>query len=499
MKEVNKKAVLILDCGATNVKACLIDTSGKIIASRSLPNVTAADPFHPGGLIWDINDIWNKLAACCRKVNSEAVGTEIIAITATTFGVDGAAVKKDGTLCYPVISWQCKRTEKVEKSIDKYFNREWLYQKTGIQSYHFNTINKLIWLKENKPDVLDNMDYYLLMSSLVLHRLTGAFVTDTTMAGTTMLTEIKNRTFSSEILGKLDLSTSVFPHMVEPGNIVGNLTREASEQLGIKAGIHVIASGHDTQFSLLGSGACINQPVLSSGTWEIFMARTKSDQMNMPSRNSSVTIELDAQPGIINPGIQWVASGVLEWFSKLLYPEFAGDDSGYSSIIEEAGQVPAGCNGVFVTPELYPGGLSGKSGNINGLMHETTRAHIYRACLEALSYYACYGLDKLQKVGNYQAENVICVGGGSKNFLWNQIRADVLGIPVQTFDMKETTALGAALTAMIGVGVYKSVDEAFGAINNKYTLFEPRKDREKYREFYLRYEEAVFGPGAADI
>src|SRR5665647_1419643 len=124
-------------------------------------------------------------------------------------------MKKDGTLCYPVISWQCSRTENIQKNISRYFDPEWLYQITGLQSYHFNTINKLIWLHENRPDVLQEMDYYVLMPSVILQRLTGEFVTDTTMAGTSMLTDIKRRNFSQNILEPLSLSTNIFPELVE--------------------------------------------------------------------------------------------------------------------------------------------------------------------------------------------------------------------------------------------------------------------------------------------
>jgi len=487
-----KKTILILDCGATNVKACLVDSTGNIIASHSLPNETVVDPNFTGGLIWDIEDIWTKLSACSRKVCAAAEGGEIIAVTVTTFGVDGAALKKDGTLCYPVISWQCPRTEKIEKNISKYFDPEWLYHTTGLQSYHFNTINKLIWLRENRPDVLDEMDYYVMMASLILQRLSGEFVTDTTMAGTSMLTDIKKRSFSAEILKPLGLSSAIFPPMTEPGSVIGETTRDAAEKLGIKPGIAVIASGHDTQFAILGSGAGINQPVLSSGTWEILMVRAKARSLQIPSKEAGVTIELDTQPGIVNIGIQWVASGVLEWLSRLLYPDISEWSARYSAMIHEAADIPAGSNGVTITPEIFPGGLSGKPGSIGGFTHETTRAHIYRAGLEALSYYACYGLEKLQLVGNYKAKNVICVGGGSKNPLWNQIRADVMGIPVKALDMKETTALGAALVALTGMGIYKSIEEAFAAMESSYMEYKPGKNQDKYKELYVEFVEKVF-------
>jgi len=486
------KSVLILDCGATNVKACLVDTAGKIIASHSLSNETVSDPNYAGGLIWDIGSIWNKLSVCSRKICNGIKNTEIIAVTVTTFGVDGAAMKTDGTLCYPVISWQCSRTGEIEKNIGKYFDPEWLYHVSGLQSYHFNTIHKLIWLRENRPDVLEDMDHYVLMPSLILHKLTGRFVTDATMAGTSMLTDLKKRTFSGEILKPLGLDQSVFPPMVEPGTIIGQVNASAAESLGIRPGVAVVAAGHDTQFAIVGSGAGVNQPVLSSGTWEVLMVRSPAATLHIPLRESGITIELDSMPGLVNIGVQWVASGVLEWMGRILYSDLPETNSKYATMITEAGEITAGSDGVTVIPELFPGGYSGKKGNINGFTHETRRAHLYRATLEALSYYARNGLEKLQLAGNYRAENVICVGGGSKNKLWNQIRADVLGIPVKALDMKETTALGAALIAFTAMDVYATVEEAFQALDNQYVEYTPGKDSSKYSKLYDAYTHEVF-------
>jgi L-fuculokinase len=486
------KSVLILDCGATNVKACLVDTKGKIITSHSLPNETVPDPNYAGGLIWDIDSIWNKLSVCSRKICSGIEGTEIIAVTVTTFGVDGAAMNRDGTLCYPVISWQCSRTGEIEKNVGNYMDPDWLYKVSGLQSYHFNTIHKLIWLHENRPDVLKDMDYYVMMPSLILYKLTGRFVTDATMAGTSMLTDLKKRTFSDEILKPLGLDHSIFPSMVEPGTIVGEVTGVAAGFLGISPGVAVIAAGHDTQFAIVGSGAGVNQPVLSSGTWEVLMVRSPASTLQIPSRESGITIEFDSRPGLVNPGVQWVASGVLEWMGRILYPDLSGSNSKYSTMIGEAGDVLPGSEGVTVIPELFPGGYSGKKATINGFTHEAKRAHIYRATLEALCFYARNGLEKLQKAGNYKAENIICVGGGSKNELWNQIRAEVLGIPVRALDMKETTALGAALVAFTAMGVYSSVEEAFRALDNQYAEYFPGKDSQTYDKLYIDYAKEVF-------
>ena len=482
-----KKAILVLDCGATNIRAIAVDESGKILAAHVLPNRTVSDPLFKGGLIWDIEEIWQKFVSCTQQVMQILKDTEIGAVTVTTFGVDGAAMRNDGTLCYPAISWQCNRTVAVMDAIGKYIDPKRLYEITGLESYHFNTINKLVWLKENRPEVLKGMDHYVFMPSIFLHKLSGEFVSDATMAGTSMLTDLKRRNFSKEILSNIGLSTSIFPKLVEPGTVVGSITPTTAKELGIKAGIPVVAAGHDTQFAVFGSGASINEPVLSSGTWEILMVRAKSESVSLTSQKKGVTIELDAESGLIDLGVQWVASGVLEWVSKLLYPDLQKNANLYDIMIEEARQIEAGSKGVTVIPELFQGGFVNGKGTISGLQHDTTSAHIYRATLEALSYYSRHGLDMIQKAGNFKAESVIVVGGGAKNMLWNQIRADVLGIPVKVTDRKETTVIGAALFAMPAAGLYSTIEEASQNVACNNFIYEPGADSAVYQQMFQNY------------
>ncbi len=483
-----KKLILVLDCGATNLRAIAVDEKGLIIAAHSMPNKTVNDPFYTGGLIWDTEEIWSKFISCTQAILHKLKEYEIAAITVTTFGVDGAAMNKDGSLCYPVISWQCSRTVPIMDTIGKYIDPKRLYDITGLQPYHFNTINKLIWLKENHPEVIRNTNAYLFMPSIFLYKLTGECVSDTTMAGTSMLTDLKSRSFSEEIFSALGLKSSLFAPIVEPGTVVGKITCKAAEALGVKTGIPVVAAGHDTQFAVFGSGAGINEPVLSSGTWEILMARANSNTICLPGKDEGVTIELDAEKGLIDLGVQWVASGVLEWVSKMFFADLTNRPDRYEIMIEQASQIEAGCKSVTIIPELFQGGFVNSKGAITGLQNESTRAHVYRATLEALSFYTKHGLKKLERAGSFKTQSVICVGGGSKNRLWNQIRADVLGIPVKISDRKETTVLGAALFAMPAAGLYSSPQEASENVLCNNTIYEPSSDATVYEQIYKNFQ-----------
>ena len=478
------KAVLVLDCGATNVRAVAVGANGSLLASRSLPNMVHPDPDFEGGLIWDAEEIWQKLCACSRHVISSLQNTAIGAVTVTTFGVDGAPMLKNGTLCHPVISWQCSRTVPVMNAIGKYIDPAGLSALTGLQPYHYNTINKLVWFRENRWDVLRVMKSYVMMPSIFLHRMTGEFVTDTTMAGTTMLTNVKSRKFSDIILEAIGIGTKIFPPLVEPGTVVGKIRASAAKDLGIDPGIPVVATGHDTQFAVFGSGAGINEPVLSSGTWEILMSRTPAESINIPPVSEGVTCEFDAVPGLIDLGVQWVASGVLEWITALFYGEYKDSPSRYQLMIEEAQAIPAGCCGVTMLPELFDGGFIPSKGCINGLRHDTSRAQIYRAALEALAYYTRTGLEILKKAGAFTPGSLLGVGGGTKNALWNQIRADVLQMPFKVSNRSETTVLGAALFAMPAAGLYHSVEEAVLSVENRVETFLPGAGTDAYQQLY---------------
>ena len=292
-----QKTILVLDCGATNVRTIAVSERGEILASYSLPNNTQPDPENKNYRIWDVDEIWNKFRTTTGKVLERIEQENIAGITVTAFGVDGAPFNKSGKMLYPVISWQCPRTEPVMQNISKYISLEQLYRINGIQPFNFNTINKLIWLKENRHPIFDQMDYFIFIPSIFLYFLTGEMVTDSSMAGTSMLTDLRKRSFSQEILGSIGISDNIFPQMAEPGKVIGKITHQASIETGIPAGIPVVAAGHDTQFAIFGSGVAENTPVLSSGTWEILMVRTSNIDSSVKVLQSGVSTEFDPLPG----------------------------------------------------------------------------------------------------------------------------------------------------------------------------------------------------------
>lgn len=476
---------LIFDCGATNLRTIAMNEEGKIVASHHIPNNTQADPENTDYHIWDIEEIWQKLTSCAEKTianlrQQQIDLAEIKGIGVTTFGVDGAPFDKNGKQIFPIISWKCPRTLPVMEKLDQYLDVEKLYQRNGIGQYSFNTLFKLLWLKENKPDVFANMDKWVFISSILSQRLTGQFSTDRTMAGTSMMTNIENDSWDKEVLDLLGLSEQHFPPMKSAGEKVGDLLPELAERFGLAKNIPVLSCGHDTQFAIFGSGAGYNQPVLSSGTWEILMARTQQAQAQWQYVKDGLTIEFDSLAGSFNPGVQWVSSGVIEWLGKQFFADVANTDQYYKTMIAEGEAVSAGSNAVKLVGNFD--GTTDQTGEIKGLSMHTKRGEIYRAGLEYMAYRLKAGLNVLQKVGQFNAESLICVGGGSKNKLWNQIRADVLGCPIDVVDMAESTVLGAAMFTLTGAGVFANVEDAQQKMKPAFQRVEPSENVNFYQK-----------------
>lgn len=466
-----KDIVFVFDCGATNVRAVAIGSDGSILASESVRNNTKPDPFFPEYRIWDVDEIWQKMCEASLKVTSRIPTGRIAGVTVTTFGVDGTLFDAGGRMLYPVISWQCARTKPIMDNIGKYIPLGDLYKECGVLPFNFNTINKLIWFAENKPDLIGKSHRFLFMPSIFTLFLTGEMVNDSTMAGTSMVTSLSTRGISENILGRIGFPSSHFGVIAEPGTIAGKVHGVAAAASGIPAGTPVVATGHDTQFAIFGSGAGKNQPVLSSGTWEILMVRSESYNSGPEQLEMAITTELDSQKGLYDIGNQWIASGILEWARSNLFSDFRDDV--YEAMIAGAEKVPAGSNGVKVIPKFYEEMKGKPGGQILGITMETTRYEIYRAMLEALSQRLLEGKNALEKAGGFTTESILCVGGGSRNRLWNKLRAQFTGVPLHIIDQKETTVLGASLFVQAACGNATSPEEARSRIDYKTEIVLP--------------------------
>ncbi len=491
---------IVFDCGSTNAAAIAVDSQGQIVGSASYPNVQrpqlvggAGDdrPAKEGWRMWDLEEVGDKLGRASQQVCGQLDTNRIKAVTVTTFGADGAPVRADGTLTYPVISWQDERTEQLAKDITGDISAADIFNLTGYQIISFSSILRLMWLRHNAPAALDEADSWLMMPGLLSMKLCGEKSIEPTSAGTMMAMDMGQRDWSEQMLSLAQVDDSFFPTWVEPGEVIGLVHAQAAEQTGLPEGIPVVAAGHDTQFAAIGSGARPGEAILSSGTWEILMLRLDRFQPNQLGFQEGLLFECDAVPGWWNPQLLMMGSAVLEWIRHQFFSTITDRHEAYPQMIAAAQQIDPGSDGVTVIPSFVsdtgPTKKYHTQGTILGLEPQTSGAHIYRAGLEGLSFQMYSALNILAQAVGFQPQGIRVVSGGSRNELWNQIRADVTGLPVTTIAQREATVLGAALFAFVGAEVFSSVDEAIDQVQMNESTFEPSTASDVYPDLYQRY------------
>ncbi|MFO7955566.1 MAG: FGGY family carbohydrate kinase [Candidatus Brocadiia bacterium] len=493
--------VLVADCGSTNITVTAVGPNGELVASASRANGPVAQAGHPEWRVWDVDAFWEKVCACSRVVTGEVGSDRIRAVVVTTMGADGAPVTAGGELTHPPICWQCPRTEPVAQRWSDEFGARRLFNITGYQVISFNTLFAISWLRQNAPEALDAADAWLMMPGLLNMRLCGEPSLDVTSASTMMLLDLQRGEWSDELLGELGLESSFFPDLAHPEDVIGTVTDEAAAQAGLPSGIPVVAGGHDTQFAPIGSGAGPAEAVLSTGTWEIAMLRTSQPVTSDYAFEQGVSTEIDAVPGLYDPQFLMMGSGALEWVREHFYGEFEDRSEAYGRMIADAADVGPGAGGVMMSPSFKPdtGPLRryGTRGTILGLGVGTERGQVYRAALEGLCFQLREALRILREATGFEPERLRVVGGGSRNELWNRLRADICRMPVVVTERREATTVGAAIAARVGAGRFESLEQGERRVPTETSVVEPSDRADEYEELYRRYRS--IGPALEDF
>ncbi|MBS7625021.1 MAG: FGGY family carbohydrate kinase [Candidatus Bathyarchaeia archaeon] len=495
MRPCEEDFVLVFDCGSTNIRAVAVNPAGNILAFSSLPNSPCQQPDgKPGWLIWDMEDIWHKICVVSRNVLEHVRPEKIKAVTVITWGADGAPVKRSGEPTYPPISWQCQRTKEVVDEVTKQISAWEIFRITGYQIIPFNTLFKIIWLKKEFPEAIEEAYTWLMMPGLIANRLTGEFHIDPTSASTMMAMDLGKRRWSNRMLEIAGIDESFFPDWKEPGEVLGYVTGEAGRNCGVPPGTPVIVCGHDTQFAIFGSGAKPGEPVLSSGTWEILGVRVNSFNPTKKGFEEGLIIEADVERGLWNPQFLMIASAVVEWVLQNFFRDLG--ERRYDAIISEAERVPPGSNGLIFIPSFVreSGPLKKYSvmGSILGLTLHSSRSQIVRAVFEGLTFQMREALKNLIEALNIEVNCIRVVGGGSRNDMWNQMRADATRLPIIVPAQRETATLGAAIISFVGSGYYKSIDEARKRFFSEERIFYPNPDNSKILDkIFEKYQKVL--------
>lgn len=473
--------IITIDIGTTSMRAILFDAGGRQLALAREDNPPA---YYPDGRVEQAAATWEGilvriLSACAGEARVRGLAVEGIALTSQRSSV--IPVDREGQPLRPAIMWQDQRTEAICRGLAPR-NAE-VYRVCGMRVTTVMSACKMKWLKENEPDIFRRAWKMVGIHDFVLRALTGAFLTDHSLASRTNLLNLEKLDWDEGLMGLFGVPRSMLCDLVPPGSVAGGLEAGLAARAGIAAGTPVITAGGDQQCAALGLGLTgPDRVVANTGTGSYILGYSVRPAFDPEMR---AFCNAAAIPGayVIEAGMS--ASGaVYRWFSDNFYSEAKNScDDGIAAINEEAASSPPGANGVAFLPRFRLGGADGaaaagaapagqpaagslagvsEKGLFWGLSLATRRGDMARALLEGIAAEMAENL-RLVEALTGRAGSVHASGGLTRFELFNRIQADLYGLPVRKAGHGEATAVGAWISAAKTLGLYGSYEEAAAA------------------------------------
>jgi xylulokinase len=482
--------LLGIDISTTGNKALLV--SADAADAGNVVSVAVTDnPISTPKPLWseqDPNDWWKGIQAAIRQVLAKArvVGEEVIGIGLTGQMHGLVLLDEHGKVLRPAILWNDQRTGPQCEWMSERIGLANLLTWTGNPALTGFTAPKVLWVRQNEPEVYAKAAHILLPKDYVRLRLTGDYATDVADASGTSLLSLKERDWSREMLGALDIPAEWLPAPHEGPEITGTINAEAAAATGLSAGTPVVGGGGDQAAGAVGVGAVRPGVVgLVLGTSGVVFAPTGAPLIEKQGR---LQAHCHAVPGRWHlMGVMLSAAGSLRWYRDTVAP-----GTSYDELLLPAADVPIGSEGLvflpYLTGERAPYPDPNARGAFVGLTVRHSVPHMTRSILEGVAFGLRDSMELLRNAGLGRAEQVRVSGGGAQSVLWRQILADVLGTELVTVNTTEGAAYGAALLAGVGVNVWRDVDTACSETVQVVHRVGPSPDQVgRYGEFYEVY------------
>jgi xylulokinase len=473
-----------IDVGTTACKSIVFDSKGSVIRKDFLEydiNVPRR-----GWAEQDAKLICKAVATTVKRA-TKRVSKDIVAI-----GVGGqlafVLMDKNGKALYPCITWMDRRAVSQSKYLKFQIDEEKIYQITGRRPDPEMGACKILWLKENKPNVYERCHKIVTLNDYINFQLTEELATNPISAAYTLLFDIRKMAWSEELLKITGISVEKLPDVKLSHEIIGEITTRAAREIGVDKGIPVIVGGPDAALCTVAAGMV--KPGIAvdiAGTSDVVYIYAEKPVFDPKMR---VIVNSHLIPG------KWAISapmsttgGCLRWFRDTFCSSEAEiceklGISFYEILDNEIAKNSPNPSGLIFLTSMMGGRAPVWNPNVSGVILGLSILHkkedIARAILEGTAYAIRHVLEIFDELG-IGAEEIVTVGGGAKSALWRQIKADVTGKTVLLPKIEEATALGAAMLAMVGSGFYNNITEA---CNQIVSIIGRSKPRSKYHAQY---------------
>jgi autoinducer 2 (AI-2) kinase len=491
--------LLAVDAGTGSCRALLFAPSGEQVAVSLREWTHREPPDALGGQDFDVEANWTAITACIRDALSTAgaTGDDVAAVAATSM--------REGIVLYDASGaeiWACPNVDSRAAREATELISEGAAERIFAEAGDWVSITspaRLRWLVRHRPDIFASVHSLGMLSDWITYRLAGVQVTEPSCGSSSGMFSLARRTWSERIAQICGLSPAVLPPVADPGTAVGEVTALASAQTGLRVGTPVVAGGADTQLGLLGAGIRAGEFTVLAGTfWQNTML------VGTPLIDPAIRLRTLCH---VTPG-EWMLEGIgfycgmaMRWYRDAFCDAEATAARGrgvdpYVVMEENAARIPPGANGVYAIlsnlmnarrwVHASPAFLQFNMGDPAG----TGRAACVRAIEEAAAYVVRGHLGIIGELTGAPVTELTFSGGAAKGTLWPQIIADVVGLPVHVPAVTESSALGAALCAGKGAGLYSSLTDLEGALRKRVATFEPQPAAvAAYHDSYARWLE----------
>jgi xylulokinase len=482
--QMTAKCVLGLDLGTSSVKAVVLSETGDLLfaGQRAYPTTFPA----AGWAEQDPSQWWEAAVELVHEMLQCLFGARIAALAISCQAPTLVALDEAGRVLRPAIIWMDRRAEPFTEKARRLAGLPW--------ADAFFLLPKLLWMQQHEPAVLQRVHQVLQANGYLVYRLTGRCSMDLTHAALTLLCRgTDTPDWNQELIRESGLPAGIWPPLKTPVEVVGSLSTAASQISGLPAGIPVMAGAIDAVTAALECGVVEpDTSVEMTGTSSVFAAYAEfADQQEIARQTRLVVVHhairgasLVLGPTVAGGGsIKWLCEhiGIGEkWAAPVLHQDV------FTLLSWQAANAPAGSHGVFFLPYLYgeraPLWQANACGAFVGLTLQTTHADLIRSVFEGTAFALCHNLEHARLL-NLKIKGIRVSGEGAHNHVWNQIKADVCGLPVVTNARSYGSAFGAALLAGVGAGLWSDLAAISRQVFKAGVACQP--DRERHR-FYSR-------------
>lgn len=474
-----------IDLGTSSVKVLAMNEQGVLLGEGngeypiSYPRENWAEQ--------NPEDWWLATVKAIRSLVVEAI---IAPDQVVSIGFSGqmhglVALDADNKVLRPAILWCDQRTQVQCDAIMAHFGREGLLNTVSNQALTGFTAPKLLWMKDNEPNLFNAIRHILLPKDYIRFKLTGLYATDYSDASGMLLLNVQQKKWSSKMCDFIGISEDQLPVLVESFATTGSVSDTAKQELGLSGLIHVVGGAGDQAAGAIGTGA-VEEGVLSVtlGTSGVLFAPHSDFTVDQTMRLHAFA---HANGHYHSMGVMLSAASCIKWWSETVNPEIS-----LEQLLEEAKAIPTNEQMVLFLPYLMgertPYADPNARGTFIGLSPTTTRGHLTRAILEGVAFGLKDSLQILQSL-DLPIKEIRVIGGGSKNSFWLELLATIFEAPLFRIHTEQGGALGAAILAAVGAGAYNSVEEACKAIIKTEDPIDPNSSEIlHYQKVYQRYQ-----------